>query len=215
MDGTLLTKSALTAAIGEIKKSVFSKHLRRVECDKCETRDACVAYLCEDQREVVKDLSIDRSFAEVIRCKDCIYPESYLYVDGVPYTTKSVFYDVNSRTLKPRYAGKKGGVSLCPVCGRSFFKENNSQELCDLCALLDSEDEQELRRQRALYARYAGLLPIRKRLGGKDKRGVEDQSIIVIKVGNAYHVFDKIAGILSGDNGLTKKTVILDENSEV
>ena len=212
--GAPLDKADFDRAVADIKASVFSKHLLRVECAACAARDACVGYICEEQQVHVKEISAEGSDSTILRCNDCIYPESFVYVDGVPYTTNSVFYDVNSRLLRLKYSDQ-GSRAQCPICSRAFYRQKGAFiDVCDLCASLDTEDEQERRKQKRLYAKYAGLLPLTKRVG-KDKRCVEDQSIIVFKVGSVYHVFDKIAAIVAGDEFLTGKSVGFDGNSEV
>ena len=214
-NGRRLTEEEYATAVEEIKESVFSKHLRRVECPACAARDACVGYVCEDQRLNVKDLASDGEIETKMRCAECVYPESYVLVNGEPYTTSSVFFDANERRLRLR-ADDLGGRSCCSVCARPFYREKGSLgELCDLCASLSTLDEGQLRKQEALYKKYAGLLPLRKRLTGESKRCVEDQSVIVFKVGRVYHVFDKLAAVIAGENYLKGKSVTPDGWDEV
>ena len=214
VNGKLLVAAEYEDALADIKKSVFEKHLRRVECSSCAARDACVGYVCEEKQLPVKDIDRDGEISSVIRCADCVYPESYVYVNGEAYTTSSVFYDVNERGLRLR-SDEKGGRTTCSVCGRAYYRERGSlDELCDLCASLGSGDEAQQRKQKALYDKYSGLLPLHKRLASP-KRCAEDQSVIVFKVGENYHVFDKLAAIIAGEEHLTGRSVTPDGNGEV
>ena len=212
--GRLLVAAEYEEAVEDIKRSVFASHLRRVECSSCAARDACVGYVCAEKQIAVKDIDRDGEVTTVLRCADCVYPESYVFVNGEAYTTGSVFYDVNERRLRLR-SDEKGGRTTCSVCGRSYYREMGSlDETCDLCASLGSGDEAQIRKQKALYDKYSGLLPLHKRLASP-KRCVEDQSVIVFKVGEVYHVFDKLAAIIAGEDHLTGKTVKPDGNGEV
>ena len=215
VDGRTLPPDEFEKAVEDIKKSVFSKHLLRVECGSCAARDACVGYLCEEQRIYAKNLLEEGEIESVIRCGDCVYPESYVLVDGEAYTTNSVFFDVNERRLRLR-ADEGGRRASCTVCGRPYYRAKGEiGDLCGLCATLSLEDDALVRKQHALYNKYAGLLPIRKRMNATSKRCVEDQSIIVFKVGRVYHVFDKLAAVIAGEDYLTGKTVIPDGTGEV
>ncbi len=214
-NGRRLEGEEYETAVAEIKESVFSKHLRRVECPACAARDACVGYVCEEQRLAVKELGTDGEIENKLRCAECVYPESYVLVNGEPYTTSSVFFDVNEHRLRLR-EDEGGGRSCCSVCSRPFYREKGSlDELCELCASLSVGEEGQVRKQEALYKRYAGLLPLRKRLTSASKRCVEDQSVIVFKVGRVYHVFDKLAAIVAGENYLKGKSVTPDGFDEV
>ena len=215
VNGRLLGAAEFLTALEDIKKSVFSKHLHRVECGACAVRDACIGYVCEDQQITVKELDSEGRIGRLVRCSDCVYPESYVFVNGEAYTTSSVFYDINERSLRLR-SDPNGARTTCSVCGRPYYRIKGSlDDLCTLCASLTDGDEVQLRKQKALYKKYEGLLPLHKRLSAKEKRCVEDQSIIVFRSGKVYHVFDKLAAIIAGEDFLTGKTVTPDESSEV
>ena len=213
--GRTLGAEEVKSAIEEIKESVFSKHLRRVECDACAARDACIGYVCEDKQLPVKNVDEEGNEERVVRCADCVYPESFIFVNGEAYTTRSVFYDVNERRLRLR-VDQNGARTTCSICGRAYYRSSGSLDMCcTLCASLSENDEVQLRKQKALYKKYEGLLPLHKRISAKEKRCVEDQSVIVFRAGKVYHVFDKLAAVVSGEDCLTGRTVTLDGEGEV
>ena len=191
-------------AIKAIKESVFRKHLLRVACESCGGRGSCVGYVCEGKQIVVKNLDDPDSSEPIIRCMDCVFPESFIVINNEAYTPNSVFYDVNDHSLR-LVEDKNGERCTCEICGRDYFeKPENDPGVCALCASLSDTDPLAYGYQNLLYRKHKGFLPISARLSAATKRCAEDQSVIVFKIGEKYYVFDKIDSLLKNTRTLTK-----------
>ncbi|MBO4472526.1 MAG: hypothetical protein J5765_01820 [Clostridia bacterium] len=191
-------------AIEAIKESVFRKHLLRVACESCGGRGSCVGYVCEGKQIVVKNLDDPDSSEPIIRCMDCVFPESFIVINNEAYTPNSVFYDVNDHSLR-LVEDKNGERCTCEICGRDYFeKPENDPGVCALCASLSDTDPVAYGYQNVLYRKHKGFLPISTRLSAATKRCAEDQSVIVFKIGEKYYVFDKIDSLLKNTRTLTK-----------
>ena len=212
-DGRRLDQESATAAIAECKEQLFRDHLRKAVCEACAIHDGCVGYPCKKSQLFAKSFNpSEHAFTEVVRCKDCAYPESFVELgENAAYLTDSVFFDVNSRKILAKYDedGVKQYVT-CSICGRSFLKKG-AEEYCDLCKQIAYEEDGKISAQKRLYRKYAGLLPLRRRIFVLDKRCVEDASVIVFRLKRKYYVFDKIEAIISGNEYLTEKKPPKDE----
>ena len=212
-DGRRLDQESATAAIAEAKEQLFRDHLRKAVCEACAIHDGCVGYPCKKSQLFAKSFNpSEHAFTEVVRCKDCAYPESFVELgENAAYLTDSVFFDVNSRKILAKYDedGVKQYVT-CSICGRSFLKKG-AEEYCDLCKQIAYEEDGKISAQKRLYRKYAGLLPLRRRIFVLDKRCVEDASVIVFRLKRKYYVFDKIEAIISGNEYLTEKKPPKDE----
>ena len=179
----------------EAIERTFSKHLHRVECSLVHEYAArCEAYVCEDQFVNV----LCRDGREETKCSDCPYCETYMTLDGRAYSLDMLGFNGSEIFVKSDEA------NFCEVCGRTI---EQGETLCPLCKKLsvvgDEEDgKEEFAAQKTKYRKYASLLPVTKRAGGKDKRCVEDQEFIVFKTNDIYFVFDKLTGefTVSGKN---------------
>ena len=217
-DGVVLCEGdeGFEETINQIRADVFSKHLFKVHCDACGCRSSCYGYVCKDQQVNALRVAFNGSTTEIVKCADCIYPESYVYVEGVPYVTDSVYFDVNTHRLAVDTHDGTASKVTCPVCGRAYARNpGRPDDRCDLCASLSTDNPLEIKVQKSLYGKYSGLLPLSARLFKAGKRCVEDQSMIVFKIGKTYHIYDKLQKIISGDDFLVKTTVVYDENGEV
>ena len=202
--------------VAEMRENLFSKHLLKVHCEACGCRSSCYGYVCQDKQIEAYSIGVDGSKVGVKKCADCAYPESYVFLDGVPYLTSALFYDANTRRLAVDTHQTMGGKVQCPICKRPFaWHEGALEDRCNLCASLTTDDPIEVKKQKGLYAKYRGLIPVRNRFFKKTKRCVEDQSLIVFRIDNTYHVFDKLAAIIAGEDHIARTTVVYDANDEV
>lgn len=177
-------------------ESPFANHAFEVSCSELSRRHIqCKQFRCECNTIVYEaDGKVKR------KCADCPYPEVVLhYGDGKSAYTPTLSFD--TKTLQPT----SERTVNCRFCGRPYVTEKPSNTFrCDFCdkAIISCENGSADPEAKALYRKYAGMLPLSARIGAKGKYCFENADRILFVVGKNKYIFDKLK---LKDTGLLEK----------
>lgn len=163
-------------------------HLKTVKCAINSKNFECERFKCKNQL-----FGIEENGETIYKCKDCQHPE-IVYVDNVldkQYYTPHVVFAKDKMSL-----ANKEETGTCTLCGRRFTNESLTNRgfnthLCPTCQAIDADINDS---HKKLYKKYRTMLPLSTRLFALfSKKGcIEDQEIILFKVGNKTYIFNKL-----------------------
>ena len=175
-------------------ESPFAKHVFEVSCSELSRRHIqCKQYRCE-----CNTVLYDADGKAKRKCADCPYPEVVLrYGVGNAAYTPTMNFD--TKTLRPTAERTVN----CRFCGRPYVTEKPANTFrCDFCekAIVSCENGTVEPEAKALYKKYASMLPLSARIGAKGKYCFENADRILFIVGKNKYLFDKLklkdAGLL-------------------
>jgi hypothetical protein len=179
------------------KQSAFADHNFLISCSELMRRNVeCSRYRCKNNT-----IKFDVDGTIRYKCADCPYPEVvYRYPDGKTAYTPLLNFDTLTLSVVEE------AVETCRFCGRSYQKHNlNSEFLCSFCEFATTAAENKLleKEHKRNYRRYAGMIPLRKRMFVVGKKYCfENADRLCFVLGKNKYFFDKLK---LKDSGLIDK----------
>ena len=134
---------------------------------------------------------LDKDGKEHIICRNCEYPEVVSHVKnehGVTETVLTCTLDFDRWKMQLIKVENKNS-NYCRCCGRELPESSEKTE-CNLCSAVKSADDD--KNAKALYKKYSYMLSYTKRVFGKrPKLCVEDEELILFRLGESIYKFDK------------------------
>lgn len=178
-------------------KSIFSKHLKKINCNKLETRrESCTKIRCDSQL---------LDFNGIKKCKNCPYPEIMMEDENgkIKLTKNMTFLRDKLRFIS------SDEYETCKKCKRHFSLGSLENGLCKFCSSIENttfiNKTSEIKKGRKLYKKYKRVLPFYIRIFYffSAKLCFEEADIIAFKIGNRSFYYQK----LEKNKGFTKKLI--------
>lgn len=186
----------------EVKnKAIISQHIIKVGCSSNELlrgNKTCNKIRCANQVQVFTG-----SYGEVVKCKDCPYPEIISKDEqGRLCLTKDLTFVRDMMQL----VSNEVEHTHCKCCGRPFTMESIKKGLCPFCFDVENikEGDQKAEKAKELYKSYSKMFSLTKRIryAFSNKYCFEDEGIIIFRMGHSKYIFDKMNikfnGLMSG-----------------
>lgn len=171
------------------KESAFADHNFMISCSELVRRSVeCTRYRCKGNTVT---FDVDGSIR--YKCADCPYPEVvYRYPDGKMAYTPLLSFDAQTLSV----VDADTSTETCRFCGRSYERNHlNAEFLCSFCEFATTASQNNLATavHRKNYKRYAGMLPLRKRMFASGKKYCfENADRLCFVLGKHKYFFDKL-----------------------
>lgn len=181
----------------DLKNTAFERHL--CEYVSCRTSDPvdCNKRVCKNMVD------------EDGKCKNCHRADVFYQLSDEKMLIKDMRFDSFKNELSDAE-----NLRRCGCCGR-FFSNGMIDNYCSMCSDFLNDYPDEIKPNKKTYHRYARLLPFSKRLRFVKRRAVEDDEIVLIRLGKKIYKVDKLAEMYKiKAQKLNVKDRVKEENNE-